>query len=140
MRHIVIDTNVFVSALLSQRGAAFRLMMLLDKELFRFSLSVPLVVEYEDAATRVLSQTRLTHGDLNDVLDYVCRVGERQSIYYLWRPFLSDPRDDMVLEVAVAAACDTIITYNEKDFAGTEMFGLQAMEPRTFLRQIGVLP
>jgi hypothetical protein len=46
----------------------------------------------------------------------------------------------MVLEVAVAAACDTIITFNEKDFTGIEMFGLQAIDPRTFLRQIGDLP
>jgi putative PIN family toxin of toxin-antitoxin system len=134
---IVIDTNVFVSALLSQRGAAFRIMTRIDKGLFHFCLSVPLVLEYEDAAKRILDKTRLTEADLNDILDYVCKVGDRRMVYYLWRPFLRDPGDDMVLELAVAAECDFIITYNLKDFAGIEAFGVQALPPQEFLRRIG---
>lgn len=139
MRNTVIDTNVFVSALLSQRGASFRIITLLDKGVFRINLSVPLVVEYEDTATRVLPQTRLTSQDLSDILDYLCQVGDQHQIYYLWRPFLRDPRDDMVLELAVAAECDAIITFNEKDFSGVEVFGLRAISPRQFLREIGEL-
>lgn len=140
MRRLVIDTNVFVSALLSRRGASYRLLTLLDKGEFQFSLSVPLVVEYESVAKRVLPQTQLTDDDLNDILDYVCRVGDRQNIYYLWRPVLRDPRDDMVLELAVAAECDTIITFNTKDFMGAEAFGLEILNPAEFLEQIGLLP
>lgn len=133
----MIDTNVFVSALLSQRGAAFRLITLIDKELFRLCLSVPLVLEYEDAATRILVKTRLTKTDLDDILNYVCKVGDRRMIYYLWRPFLRDPEDDMVLELAVAAECNFIITYNLKDFEGIEAFGIQALSPQAFLQKIG---
>ncbi len=140
MRWVVLDTNVFVSALLSQRGTAYRLLMLLDKGVFQLSLSVPLVVEYEDAASRILHQTRLTDEDLDTILDYVCRVSDKQKIYYLWRPFLRDPHDDMVLELAVAAECDAIITFNRKDFGGVEAFGLQVLTPVDFLRQIGQLP
>lgn len=140
MRRLVIDTNVFVSALLSRRGASYRLLTLLDKGVFQFSLSVPLVVECEGVAKRVLPQTQLTDDDLNDILDYVCRVGDRQNIYYLWRPVLRDPRDDMVLELAVAAECDTIITFNTKDFMGAEAFGLEILNPAEFLEQIGLLP
>ena len=139
MRRIVIDTNVFVSALLSQRGAAFRLLSLLDRGLFVFCLSVPLVVEYEDAANRILEQTQLSQENLGDILDYICRVGEQRLIYYLWRPFLHDARDDMVLELAVAARCDTIVTFNEKDFGGVERFAVKVMRPQPFLREIGEL-
>ena len=139
MRRIVIDTTVFVSGLLSQRGAAFRLLSLVDKGLFVFCLSVPLVVEYEDAANRVLEQTQLSPENLGDILDYMCRIGEQQSIYYLWRPFLHDSRDDMVLELAVAAGCDTIVTFNGKDFGGVDRFGVKTMQPQLFLREIGEL-
>lgn len=135
----MIDTNVFVSALLSRRGASYRLLTLLGKGVFQYNLSVPLIVEYEDAAKRILSQTMLTEEDLDDILDYICKVGNKRQIYYLWRPFLRDPRDDMILELAVAAECDTIITFNLKDFSGVEAFGLQVITPTDFLRQIGQL-
>ena len=63
-----------------------------------------------------------------------------EKIYYLWRPFLSDPRDDRVLELAVTAECDFIVTFNKSDFRGVEQFGLEALTPQEFLRKIGVLP
>ncbi len=137
---VVIDTNVFVSTLLSKRGAAYRLLMLVGSGLFQLNVSVPLIIEYEDAARRILPQTALTPDDLDDILDYVCQVSNRQKIFFLWRPFLRDPKDDMVLELAAAAGCDSLITFNTKDFAGIERFGLKAMTPQTFLRQIGQIP
>jgi putative PIN family toxin of toxin-antitoxin system len=137
---VVIDTNVFVSALLSKRGAAYRLLTLVGSGLFQLNISVPLIIEYEDAAHRILHQTALTPDDLDDILDYVCQVSNRQKIFFLWRPFLRDPKDDMVLELAAAAGCDSLITFNTKDFAGIERFGLKAMTPQTFLRQIGQIP
>jgi hypothetical protein len=45
----------------------------------------------------------------------------------------------MVLELAVKAGCDNVITYNLRDFAGIEKFGLKAIEPVEFLRSIGAL-
>jgi hypothetical protein len=36
-----------------------------------------------------------------------------REIFFLWRPFLRDPRDDMVLELAVEAECDAILTFRE---------------------------
>jgi putative PIN family toxin of toxin-antitoxin system len=134
---IVIDTNVFVSALLSRKGAAYRLIMLADSGLFQFSISVPMIVEYEDAANRILPETNLTSVDLSNILDYLCQISNRQKIFFLWRPFLKDPKDDMVLELAVAANCQHIITYNIKDFVGAEQFGLTTMTPQDFLRKIG---
>jgi len=108
-----------------------------DQGFFQACLSVPLVLEYEDAAKRVLPETRLTETDLDDILNYLCRVSDRRAIHYLWRPYLRDPGDDMVLELAVAAGCDFIITYIKKDFAGIEVFGVQVLSPQEFLHQIG---
>lgn len=134
---IVIDTNVFVSALLSQRGASYKLVMLADSGFFQLNLSVPLVVEYEDAAQRILDKTALADNDLHNILDYLCRVSNRHEIFFLWRPFLRDPKDDMVLELAVAAQCSTIVSFNVRDFAGVEQFGLEVITPGQFLRRLG---
>jgi hypothetical protein len=75
---------------------------------FEIALSVPLVLEYEDALLRA-ELTRLGRDAVDDVLDYFCKVAHLQQIFYLWRPFLPDPKDDMVLELAVAACCETFL-------------------------------
>jgi putative PIN family toxin of toxin-antitoxin system len=137
--HIVIDTKVLAAALQSKRGASYKLLMLIGTEKFSFHISVPLVLEYEEVAKRLLDLS-LTDEEIDDILDYMCAVAQQQQVFYLWRPFLKDPKDDMVLELAVTAYCDFIVTYNQKDFEGIERFGLRAVTPREFLQQIGELP
>ncbi len=39
----------------------------------------------------------------------------------------------MVVEVAVKAGCRHIVTYNLRDFAGVEAFGIAAIRPQDFL-------
>jgi len=137
---IVIDTNVLIAALKSKRGASYKLFMLTNSGRFSIHISVPLVLEYEDVAKRLHKDIPLTERDIDNILDYLCAVAERQQIFYLWRPFLQDPEDDMVLELAVAADCDFIITYNKRDFRGVERFGLRVVTSREFLEEIGELP
>lgn len=136
-RQIVVDTNVFISALRSQFGASYKLLTMLNSGKFESNLSVSLAMEYEDVSKRLLSEIELTAEDIEDVLNYVFAAANRREVYYLWRPFLRDPKDDMVLELAVAASCEIIVTYNEKDFRGAEKFGIQTMTPQEFLREIG---
>jgi putative PIN family toxin of toxin-antitoxin system len=138
---IVVDTNVFVSALRSQYGASYKLFLLLDSGKFEINLSVPLVIEYEDAGKRLVGKkTGLKASDIDDILDYVCSVANRRKVYYLWRPFLIDPNDDMILELAVSAGCEIIVTYNKDDFEGVEQFGIRVMTAQEFLQEIGELP
>jgi putative PIN family toxin of toxin-antitoxin system len=135
---IVIDTNVVVSALRSKRGASFKLLSLVGKSTeFEINVSVPLVLEYEDVANRQLHITGLSAQDIGDIIDYLCSVANRRQIFFLWRPFLKDPKDDMVLELAVEAQCQYIISFNRRDFAGVEQFGLQVLTPQEFLKEIG---
>jgi predicted nucleic acid-binding protein len=42
----------------------------------------------------------------------------------------------MILELAVKAGCESIITYNTRDFAGIEQFGVNLLKPLEFLRLI----
>lgn len=134
VRQIVLDTNVFVSALRSRRGAAFRLLSLVgSNEDFEVNVSVPLVLEYEEVAKRQSEATGLSSREVDAIIDYVCSVANRRRIYYLWRPYLKDSKDDMVLELAVEAGCDLIVTYNQKDFVGIEKFGLRVVTPQESL-------
>lgn len=135
---IVIDTNVLVSGLRSTRGAAY---LLLTKagELYEPCLSVPLILEYEDVLNRRPPKVPLSRTQIDDVLDYLCSIAVRQDVFFLWRPFLPDPEDDMLLEVAVASGCEQIVTYNTKDFSGIRRFGVEALTPQAFLRSMGAL-
>lgn len=140
MLEVVIDTNVLVSALRSKRGASFKILTLIGQTKFNVNLSVPLMLEYEDVAKRLIGETALNEADINDILDYICSVSNRREIFYLWRPFLKDPKDDMVLELAVTSNCGTIVTYNKKDFKGVEeYFGIRLLTPKELLIEIGEL-
>src|SRR3990172_3869871 len=111
IRQIVIDTNVFISALRSRRGASYRLFTLLDRGNFEINISVPLIVEYEDAAKRIVREIGLASADIDAILDYICSVARKHIIHFLWRPFLKDPQDDHVLELAVEAGGDFIVAH-----------------------------
>jgi putative PIN family toxin of toxin-antitoxin system len=136
---VVLDTNVVVTALRSKLGASHKLLHLLGGPKFEINLSVPIVLEYEDAAKRLIGDGPLSEEDINAVIDYLCSVAHLREVYFLWRPYLRDPKDDMVLELAVSGQCDYIITYNESDFDGIQKFGLATITPRDFLGLIGEL-
>ncbi len=111
--------------------------MLVGGTRFEITLSVPLVVEYEDAAKRMPEATGLKPEEVDDVIDYLCSVAHLQEIHFLWRPVLRDARDDHVLELAVEAGCGIIVTHNMKDFVEVERFGIEAVTPGEFLGRIG---
>ena len=133
------DTNVLVSALRSNKGASFKFLSLVDADRFSLCVSVPLVLEYEAALKKQARSIGLTLADVDAIIDYICHVAEHYKVYYLWRPFLRDPRDDMVLELAVSSSARAIVTYNKTDFKGTEQFGVKTISPKDFLNEIGEL-
>ena len=133
------DTNVFISALRSRHGASFRMLSLIGTGKFDVSLSVPLVLEYEQVARESRWRNKPSWTHVSNILDYLCDVGLKHEIHFLWRPREKDPKDDMVLEIAVAGQCDSIVTYNKKDFVEAKSFGLELFTPKEFLQKIGEL-
>lgn len=79
---------------------------------------------------------RCSLNEIDSFLDNVCRLSSIQKIHYLWRPFLPDPQDDHVLELAVASQVNNIITFNSKDFKGVEKFGVKIISPKQLLEEI----
>jgi putative PIN family toxin of toxin-antitoxin system len=136
---IVVDTNVFVTALRSQFGASYKLLSLIDNNLYKLNLSVPLALEYEEVAKRLIGEIALSEKEIDDILDFVISRSNPWQIFYLWRPQLKDPSDDMVLELAVTAGCKYILTYNLNDFKGSEKFGIETITPKAFLEMVDEL-
>ncbi len=134
---IVIDTNIIVSSLHSKRGYSHKLLSIIDDERIKVFISVPVVLEYEDAIKREKSNIKFKKSEVDDFLDFICLIGEQRKIHYLWRPFLKDRKDDMFLELAVESGSDFIITFNKRDFEGVEKFGIKILTPKEFLKVIG---
>lgn len=103
---------------------------------FEIAVSVSLLLEYEDVLLRHLPDSALDEDDVRDLLDYICSVAMHQQIFYLWRPFLGDPGDDLVLELAVSACCHAIVTHNVRDFHGARELGVRVLTPGEFLKWV----
>jgi predicted nucleic acid-binding protein len=116
----VLVTNVIVSGLRSRRGASFALLEHLESGDFEAVVSVPLILEYEDVLLREVAGP-LKPRDVRDFVDAFCSLAHRQAIFFLWRPLLPDPKDDMIAELAVAAECSAVVTHNIRDFAGIDV-------------------
>ena len=134
---IVMDTNVLFAGLYSSSGASFQILKLINIEKIKPVISTTLLFEYEDVLKREETILELSHKQVNIVLDNICALSNFQKIYFLWRPYLKDPKDDHVLEVAVASKTKIIVTHNIKDFKGIEKFGIKAITPKDFLKLIG---
>lgn len=133
----VIDTNVLVSAMRSQKGASFQILRELQANTFKPVITVPLVLEYEDVLNRFAPDYGLDDTDVATIIDYIAGKAIHQEIHYLWRPFLRDPKDSMVLEAAFNSQTKWIVTYNLRDFRGSQELGVTAIKPGDFLNLLG---
>ena len=129
----VIDTNVLVAGLRSSSGASYQIILAADRGDFEVALSVPLLTEYDDVTSRAKSGITIPPAAVTDIINRIAMISHRQLIYYLWRPILPDPKDDMVLEVAIAAGVSHIITFNKKDLKPASEFGIAVVQPSEFL-------
>lgn len=131
---VVFDTSVLVAAARSRDGASFALVSAIPSPLFQICLSVGLYTEWQDVPTRPehLPPGR-TPADALRFLRFLASQARLQDIFFLWRPFLPDPDDDMILELAFAARCRYVVTHNTKDFRGCQQLGTEAITPRDFL-------
>lgn len=133
---IVLDTNVIIAALRSKRGASNKLLSLVGTHKFEIHDSVGLILEYEAVIQRQRAELGLSQDDVAEFIDALCSMAQHHKIYFLWRPSLADVNDELVLELAVTARCEYIVTHNTRDFRGIDKFGIQAITPKEFLQII----
>jgi putative PIN family toxin of toxin-antitoxin system len=135
---IVVDTNVFIGAVLSSQG--------LNRELIRRCLlgeyqpimSNALYLEYESVIEReeIISKCQLDSSKVNELLDGFLSMSLWVNIYYSWRPNLRDEGDNHVIELAIAGNAQIIATNNLKDFRGSELSfpKLQVLNPYQIIK------
>ncbi len=134
---VVLDTNILVAAVRSRSGASYRLISLLGSNQFELALSPPLYMEYRDVLGRSgVRPQGTTDQDIQDFVEHVLTHAEVRNVHFLWRHLLRDRKDEMVLELAVAAQADYIVTFNIRDFANIELFGIEAITPAEFLAKL----
>jgi putative PIN family toxin of toxin-antitoxin system len=139
---LVLDTNVLVTALCNRDGASHLLIRCALTDKISLLASPPLWLEYEAVLKR--PEIRLRHGisfeNIDILLDTLAAHVEPVHLNYLWRPQLRDPNDEMVLETALNAAADALVTFNIKDFTGAaNRFSLKLLTPAEFIKLTGDL-
>jgi predicted nucleic acid-binding protein len=137
--NVVIDTNVLVTALKSNKGWAYDLLRYIGCGHFQHIITVPLILEYEDVLLRK-NMVPISTQEVNAVLDYICHTGTEKQVHYLWRPHLRDLGDDFVLEAAMAGQCRHIVTYNMTDFAQAASMNVTPITPKDFLHTLFASP
>jgi predicted nucleic acid-binding protein len=133
---VVVDTNVLVAAFRSSLGASYRLLQTIEQRRWRPVISPALALEYESVLKRGVGDFGLSLVDIDDFIEYLCSRARLVQIYFHWRPTLPDPDDDRILEVAVRTG-SPIVTFNVRDFRGSESFGIRTMSPGELVTIMG---
>lgn len=136
---LVLDTNVVVAGVRSRTGASNPLMVAGFRGCFAWACSVPLFFEYEDVLNRaeLLLAAGLTRAEVAAFLTDLAGLVEPVDLHFLWRPQLRDAGDEMVLETAVNARAEAIVTHNARDFgAAPGRFGILCLDPGEALRRL----
>ena len=133
---VVFDTSLLVAAARSTNGASHALLSRMPDARFQPVVSVPLFIEYRTVLLRPENLLERPPTQAEGFLDFLLSASHLQEVFFLWRPGLPDPNDDLILELAVAAGCRYIVTHNLRDFRGTEEWGIAAVTPGGFLKLI----
>jgi putative PIN family toxin of toxin-antitoxin system len=136
---VVLDTSIMVAALRSRRGASHRLLELVALGQLRPLVSTSLFLEYEDVLMRPETRlaTKMEAADVEGFLAAFASAAEGVEVNFRWRPQLTDPNDELVLEAAVNGAADALVTHNVRDFReAAPRFGLRVLLPRQLLKEL----
>ncbi|MBE0515731.1 putative toxin-antitoxin system toxin component, PIN family [Sulfurimonas sp.] len=136
---IVIDTSVWIAALIKKDSKARELLRLVFQTKLYPQMSEALFREYEDVMKRkkIQNLTPLSVLEQNELFEAYLSTCKWNEIYYMWRPNLKDENDNFVVELAVASGAEAIITYNVKDFKNAELiFKHRIITPEDFIKEM----
>lgn len=128
---VVLDTSVVVAGFRSPAGLSAKTLLACRRGRWTMVITAPVVFEYEAVVSRAehLSAAGASLEDAGRFVDAICAFAEWITPTWLWRPQLRDPDNEIFLEAAVSGRAH-IVTFNVRDFAAAERFGVQVMTPR----------
>lgn len=136
---LVLDTDVVVAAFRSPNGASAEILKLARCGKLELAISVALILEYEAVLKRQehLDAAAATLEDAERTTDIVAGIAVATFVDYRWRPQTRDPADEMVLEAAINANADAIVTFNRRDFGNAPAdFGIGCWLPGQVLEKM----
>ncbi len=136
--NVVIDTSVWISALISQDGVSRQIVRYALQEKLKPQISTTLFLEYEAVMKREKIQKlcSLSVEEQEELYLAFLSTCSWNEIFYLWRPNLNDQDDNFLIELAVASNSKIIITENVKDLAFGELhFDIEVLTPKQFLER-----
>lgn len=138
MMRVVLDTNVFVSALLNADGSSRAVLRLALSGRLKAVFANALFAEYESllARTQLWRACPLDAAQRSELFEALLSVSDWVRISYLWRPNMRDEADNHALELAVAGGASAIITANLRDFRSAELLfpAIRIITPAGFLQ------
>ena len=137
MRTIVLDTNVFVSALRSGGGASRQVLRRILQGQATPLFGNTLWQEYQDLLGRDVWTSATTPEERLQVLAALAQASRWVHVYYGWRPNLPDEADNHLFELAIAAGAPVIVSRNTKDLARGELrfASPQVQTPEHFIQE-----
>jgi predicted nucleic acid-binding protein len=135
----VVDTDVLVAAVRSDRGASRVLLTAALERRYPVLASVPLMLQYESVLTRSdhLIAAGISVADAELLLDAIALVATPVRISYLWRPMLPNPDDDLVLETEFNGHAEAVVTFNRRHFEpAAARFGIEILVPAEAVRRL----
>jgi putative PIN family toxin of toxin-antitoxin system len=136
---VVLDTSEIIAALRSRSGAGNAVLEHVARGRLRPLVSTALFLEYEEVVKRpeIRLATGMSQDDVGGFLAALASAAEAVEVNFRWRPQLSDPKDELVLEAAVNGNADALVTHNLRDFEpATRLFGLRVLLPRDVLKEL----
>ena len=136
---IVLDTSVVVAALRSASGASAKILELILFREITLCLDYKMICEYRDVATRPEHRkaSGLSVRQTAEYLSALEEIAEPVRVKRRYRGLSPDPSDDMVLELAINATADTIVTHNLRHLKKpASQFDIPVITPAEFLEWI----
>lgn len=134
---IVVDTNVFIGAILSPAGENRQVLRACLLGRARPLMGAALFHEYEDLLGRaaLMVKSPLTPRERDTLLAAFLSAAEWIKVYFLWRPNLPDEADNHLIELALAGSAQSIVSHNLGDLQQGELRfpSLRIQSPRQFL-------
>jgi putative PIN family toxin of toxin-antitoxin system len=138
MTRVVLDTNVFISAILNPHGSPGAILDQVFDQKVSLCLSPPLIDEIQRVIRYKKMMALLNRGGRNveqaeEIIDKIVSVAEVSSGLKEVNLIAADPDDNMVLACALESEVDYIVS-GDRHLTGLGDFqGIPILSPRDFL-------
>ncbi len=130
---VVFDTNILISATLSQRSSPYRCLQLAKDGLIQSMTCREILDEFQE---KLLSKFDYSPQDAQSTTDQVLDYSQLVNITNNLKGMCADPDDDMVLECGVVANVNYIVTGDKHLLSLGDYQNILILKPTDFLVRI----